>query len=120
MDGGCFMNFVQILGTCPPDLVDILAIVKWVITLICWAIPIILVVLIILDVAKIVTAGNIDDKLKKEVTGRITTRVIFAIIIFLVPTLVRTLFSAVPVKNKDVTFDGATWRDCWDGNVANQ
>ena len=114
------MNFVQILGVCPPELVDILAIVKWVITLICWIIPIILVVLIILDIAKIVTAGNIDDKLKKEVTGKITTRIIFAVIIFLVPAIIRLLFDYVPVKNKDVTFDGATWKDCWDGNVTNE
>ena len=113
------MDYVQILGTCPPELVDILAIVKWVINIICFAIPIILIVLCILDIAKIVTAGNIDDKLKKEVTGKITTRVIFAIIIFLVPTIVRLLFNFIPVKDKDATFDGATWRDCWDGNSGN-
>ena len=109
------MDFVQILGRCPAELASIIGIVKWVINIICWAIPIILIVLCILDIAKIVTAGNIDDKLKKEVTGRITTRIIFAVIIFLVPTIVGIIFQFIPVSGKDVTLDGVTWRDCWFG-----
>ncbi len=110
------MNFVQILdGACPPALSEIIGIIKWVINIICFAIPIILIILCILDIAKIVTAGNIDDKLKKEVTGKITTRIIFAVIIFLVPTIVRLLFDFIPVKDKDATFEGATWQNCWDG-----
>ena len=113
MDGGCFMNFVQVLGACPEELASIIAIIKWVINVICWVIPIILIVLCILDIAKIVTAGNIDDKLKKEVTGRITTRIIFAVIIFLVPTIVSILFQFIPVSGKEVNLDGVTWRDCW-------
>ena len=108
------MDFVQILGACPAELHDIIAIIKWVINIICFAVPIILIVLSILDVAKIVTAGNIDDKLKKEVTGRITTRLIFAVIIFLVPTIVKLIFNFIPVSNKDAQFEGATWKDCWD------
>ena len=108
------MNVFQILGACDADFVSILRIVRWVVTLICWAVPFILIVLIVLDVAKIVTAGNIDDKLKKEVTGRIVTRVIFAVIIFLVPTIVGLLFRFIPVDSKDTTINGATWKDCWD------
>ena len=110
------MDLVQILGKCPAELADIIAIVKWVINIICWVIPILLIVLCIFDIAKIVTAGNIDDKLKKEVTGRITTRIIFAVIIFLVPTIVSILFQFIPVSGKDVSLDGVTWRDCWFGD----
>ena len=108
------MNFVQILGACPSELAEIMAIVKWVINIICFAIPIVLIVLCILDIAKIVTAGNIDDKLKKEVTNRIVTRVVFAVIIFLVPTIVKLIFNFIPVNDKDAQFNGATWKDCWD------
>ena len=111
------MNFVQILGTCPPAVADIMGIVKGVINIICFVIPIVLIVLCILDIAKIVTAGNIDDKLKKEVTNKVVTRIVFAIIIFLVPTIIRLLFDFIPVKDKDATFDGATWKDCWDYKV---
>ena len=109
------MNYVQVLGSCPEELAGIIEIIKWVINIICWAIPIILIVLCILDIAKIVTAGNIDDKLKKEVTGRITTRIIFAVIIFLVPIIVSILFQFIPVQGRDVELDGVTWRDCWFG-----
>ena len=111
------MNFVQILGCCPKAISDVISIVKFVINIICWAIPIILIVLCILDIAKIVTAGNIDDKLKKEVTGKITSRVIFAVLIFLVPTIVRLLFGVLPVikdKNNTVGDNDATWQTCWD------
>ncbi len=113
------MNFVQILGTCPSELIQVVKIIKWVINVICWAIPIILIILSILDIAKIVTAGNIDDKLKKEVTGRITTRLIFAVIIFLIPSIVRLIFNVIPITaangtDKDAQVEGATWGDCWD------
>ncbi len=108
------MNFFQILGACDADFVSILRIIRWVVSIICFAIPIILIVLCILDIAKIVTAGNIDDKLKKEVTSRIVTRVIFAVIIFLVPTIVGLLFRFVPVDTTDSTLNGVTWKDCWD------
>ena len=110
------MDFVQILGVCPEEIVTIVTIIKWVINIICWAVPIILIVLSILDIAKIVTAGNIDDKLKKEVTGRITTRIIFAVLIFLVPTIVKLVFNLIPLNNKDKTIGtaNAKWSDCWD------
>ena len=72
------------------------------------------IVLCILDIAKIVTAGNIDDKLKKEVSDRIVTRIIFSVVIFLVPTIVGLLFKFVPVDTSESTLDGATWKDCWD------
>ena len=88
------MNLFQILGVCNGDFVAVLRIIRWVVNIICFAVPIILIVLCILDIAKIVTAGNIDDKLKKEVTGRITTRIIFAVIIFLVPTIIGIIFHA--------------------------
>lgn len=109
------MNFFQVLGVCNEDFVSILRIVRWIVDVICFAVPIILIVLCVLDIAKIVTAGNIDDKLKKEVTGRIVTRVIFAVIIFLVPTIVSLIFKFVPVadSDKNTTIEGATWSDCW-------
>jgi len=108
------MSFFQILGVCDADFVSILRIVRWVVNIICFAVPFILIVLSVLDIAKIVTAGNIDDKLKKEVTGRIVTRVIFAVLIFLVPTIVGLLFKFVPVDSNDTTLNGVTWQNCWD------
>ena len=112
------MNVVQILGSCPDELVSIMAIVRFIVNVICIAIPIILIVLIILDLAKIVTAGNIDDKLKKEVTSKVVTRLIFAVLIFLVPTIVRLVFGVLPLPDNADTGEGSTWRDCWDAGAS--
>ena len=106
------MNFFQILAGCDADFVSILRIVRWVINIICWGIPIILIVLTVLDIAKIVVSGNIDDKLKKEVGSKVATRLIYAVIIFLVPTIVSLIFRFVPVSQS--TVNGLTWKDCWD------
>ena len=112
------MSFVQILGACPDELVSIMAIVRFVVNVICLGIPIILIVLIILDLAKIVTAGNIDDKLKKEVTSKVVTRLIFAVLIFLVPTIIRLVFGVLPLPDNANTGEGATWRSCWDAGAS--
>ena len=108
------MSYMQILGSCPTELVSVMAIIRFIVNAICIAIPIILIVLIIRDLAKIVTAGNIDDKLKKEVTSKVVTRLIFAVLIFLVPTIVRLVFGVLPLPDNANTGEGATWRDCWD------
>ena len=109
------MNFVQILA-CPDELISIMAIVRFVVNAICIAIPIILIVLIILDLAQIVTSGKLEEKEKKEVTSKIVSRIIFAVLIFLVPTIVRLVFGILPLPNTDKTDtgEGSTWRDCWD------
>lgn len=112
------MDFFQILNVCDADFVSILKIVRWVLNAICFGVPIILIVLTVLDIAKVVVAGNIDDKLKKEVGGKVTTRLIYAVIIFLVPTIVSLIFRMVPVNgntgNASATLNGVTWKDCWD------
>ena len=109
------MNFVQILAGCDADLVSILSLVKLILNAIRWVVPIILIVLTTLDVAKIVTAGNLDDKLKKEVGQKITTRLIYAIIIFLIPTIVSLLFrllgNSTVIQSSDV--NGCTWSEAY-------
>lgn len=109
------MNFVQILS-CDADIVSILSIVKLVITGICWAVPILLIILTTIDVAKVVTAGNLDDKMKKEVGNKVVTRLIYAVIIFLIPTIVGLLFrilgNSSVIKSGDL--NGCTWSEAWE------
>ena len=111
------MDFLQILA-CDTDFISILRIVRWIINIICFGIPIVLIVLSIFDIAKIVVAGNIDDKLKKEVTSKIGTRFIYAVIIFLVPTIVSVIFRFIPAGGQgssgNYTINNLTWKDCWD------
>lgn len=97
---------------CTSDIVAILGIVKWVLKAICFVVPIILIVLVTLDVAKVVTAGNIDDKIKKEVTQKLVTRIVFAVIIFLIPTLVSFLFKSLPSAGTGM--NDTAWWDCWE------
>jgi len=104
------MDFLNILITCTDDVRTILSVVKWAVRLICIAIPIVLIVLVILDLAKVVTAGNIEDKMKKEVSQKVVTRVVYSIIIFLVPTLVNLFFSLLPDK---VTNSGSGYEADW-------
>ncbi len=109
------MNLVQVLASyCSDDILTVLSIIKWGLNLICWATPVILIILTTVDVAKIVTAGNIDDKLKKEVTNKIITRLIYAIIIFLIPIIVSAIFNLLPKRVTDTTSAGdASWYECW-------
>ena len=74
-----------------------------------------LIVLITIDVAKIVTAGNIDDKMKKEVGNKIVTRLIYALIIFLIPMIISMIFRILPSGVKDATGagDGGSWIECY-------
>ena len=112
------MNYVQMLA-CPPEFTSVMAIVRFVVNAICIAIPIILIVLIILDLAQLVTSGKLEEKEKKEVTSKIVSRIIFAVLIFLVPTIVRLVFGLLPLP-QDVgnQGEGATWRDCWDAGAS--
>ncbi len=106
------MNFVQILAEIDcSDLGPILNLVKTFVNIICWAVPVILIILTVVDIAKLVTAGNLDDKLKKEVTQRVVSRLIYAIIIFLVPYIIGLVFKLV----SNIT--GSTSADCWNWKV---
>ena len=77
------------------DYETIIGIVRSAVNLICYAVPVIIIVLTVIDVAKVATAGNVDDKLKKETGQKVVTRLIYAVVIFLVPTIVSLLFRIV-------------------------
>ncbi len=109
------MDYVFMLDTCS-QIGPILSLIKWVITLICWAVPILLIILLTIDITKIVTAGNLDDKMKKEVGNKIVTRLIYALVIFLIPVIINAIFSMLPSKainsGNGTTYD-ASWWSCW-------
>ncbi len=74
-------------------------------------IPIILIVLGTLDLAKAVIAS--DEKQVKEAQGKLIKRCIYAIAVFFIVTLVNVILSMVATTaGKDAT--GITdWRNCW-------
>ena len=106
------MEFFQILGKCgDQDLLTILGVVRAGINVLIFVIPIILIVLGIVDLSKAVVSS--DEKKTKEAQKMFLTRVIYAVVIFLVPTIVSLLFNLLPDAVFGAGIDGYTWRDCW-------
>lgn len=107
------MEFFQILATCgDDDLLTILSVVRAALNVVTFAIPIILIVLGIVDLSKAVVAS--DEKKTKEAQKMFTTRLIYAVIIFLIPTAISLLFGLLPDAVFGEGLDGYTWKDCWD------
>ena len=81
-----------------------------------WAIPIILIVLIVFDFFKVVV-GHADEKEKKEALNKALKRIIYATIVFLVPTIVNIVFQKIePVsvdKKGNITSTSTSYLGCW-------
>lgn len=90
---------------------NIILIVKFLLTIIQWVVPIILIVLGTIDLVKAVVAGKDDDIKKHQQT--LIKRIIAAVIVFLIPMLVTVLMGWI--GNND-------WRTCWNstsGGISN-
>ena len=65
-----------------------------------------------IDVAKIIM--NTDDKTKKDSMSNIVKRIIFAVLFFLIPTLVSLLFKLIVARNNPNDYSGGnTYNDSW-------
>ncbi len=97
------------------DSAFIIRIVIKVIKIIRIAIPILIILLVTFDLFKVVSS-NPDDKGKKEALEKIVKRLVYAVIIFLIPTIVNLIFTAIEEK---LTPDGSisstptTGLGCW-------
>ena len=100
----------------------ILRILGYLLFLMQWVIPIVLIVLIIIDMAKIMI--NADDKQKKEGVDRAVKRIIYALIIFFVPMLVKLIFKTINNYSiKDVgggKVSANSWVSCFNDYVINR
>lgn len=81
---------------------NLVVVVKFILNIIQWVVPIILIVLGTIDLVKAVVAGK-DDEIKKH-QQTLIKRIIAAVIVFLVPMLVSVLMGWI--GNKD-------WKTCW-------
>lgn len=76
------------LSNCGPlDFLRIIYLFKMILNIVLLIIPIALIVFISIDLAKVVISG--DDKTQKTVTKSIMNRLIFAVLIFFAPTIVK-------------------------------
>lgn len=85
------------------ELAPVIGIVKGVITLIQWGVPILLIVFGTLDLAKAVIAGKEDEMKKAQST--LIRRVIYAVAVFLVVQI--AIFATGLVGAKE-------WQQCWE------
>jgi len=110
------MEFFQILACTDEDMKVLFGVIQTVMNVIRWVIPIILIVMGTMDIAKVVTTSNNDEKEVKAATKKLTTRVIYAIVIFLIPTIVSLIFKLLPSNiGAGADLNGNNWKDCWDG-----
>lgn len=87
----------------------IISIVKTVLTVVQWAIPIILIVIGTFDIMKAVIASKEDEI--KAAQKLLIKRVVYAVVIFLIPTIVYFVFNIVS-NTEGIEGTGNFW-DCW-------
>ncbi len=107
------MNMLNFLAGCNADLLVIFKLLANVINLIKIFVPILLILFGTLDLAKAVIAGK-EDEMKKA-QGTLIKRVIYAVAVFLVVTLVQFVMGFASSSGVSHTND---WKSCW--NAANQ
>lgn len=97
------------------DLNPIVQLLKAVIKIIQWGIPIVLIIFIIIDLAKAAIASK-EDEMKKAQDLAIK-RAIYALVIFLVPWLVGVVFGLLGDVDDDAVGvdagDKGTIMQCW-------
>lgn len=107
------MNSLLLAYDACEDILPIITVVrKGVFPLIQIGIPIILIVLGTLDLAKAVISS--DDKEVKAAQGRLIKRLIYAAVIFFMVTFVSLVMNIVSTSS-DSEVGGHTgdWKDCW-------
>ena len=79
-------------------------------------IPILLILLITFDLFKVLT-GPTDEKSKSEAFSKAVKRLIYAIIVFFVPTIINFVFKTVDRFTDDnsnaTTTTATSWISCW-------
>ena len=91
------------------DLKPVISLLKAVVNIIQWGIPFVLIVYGMLDLGKAVMAGKEDEM--KVAQKLLIRRVVYAVAIFLVVTLV--MFVMRIVSNNTDTGTKNNWHDCW-------
>ena len=84
------------------DLLPILDVIKFILTIIQYVVPVILILMGTIDLVKAVTQGKEDDIKKGQKT--LISRAIAAVIVFLVPLLVTVIMGLIGTPE---------WKTCW-------
>lgn len=101
---------------CTGDILTIVSAIKFVFTLIQWAIPLVLIVLGTIDMFKAMASG--DEKVTKEAQKKFIKRLIYAVVAFLIPFIISLVFTFVGqmINNDAAQSAGDTYNNffsCW-------
>lgn len=91
-----------------------LNILRYVIVIIQFSVPLLLIVLGTVDMFKAMTSG--DEKENKKVVDTFVKRLIYGVMIFLVPFLVRLVFKVLNdniLNNQKEEVDSMSWLSCF-------
>ena len=97
--------------TCNSDIICIIEIVKFFLKVFMFVLPAILIVLGIIDLFKAMISS--DEKTQKESRKMFLRRLVYMVVIFLVPTIVMALFNILPTDNYNIKVGDSTWQECW-------
>lgn len=90
--------------TCADDtLMGVFVVIRTVLKIIQWVVPVILILLGTIDLVKAVSAGKEDDIKKNQ--GVLIKRAIAAVIVFLIPVLVSAVMGLIGADS--------SWKGCW-------
>lgn len=102
---------MEVLAITCSQLAPILRVLAYLLNLVKIAIPIVLIIMIIVDFVKATVAN--DEKKMKEAQNAVGKRVVYALVIFLVPTIVSLLFKTLG-NNIGGELNGPTdWISCF-------
>ena len=95
------------------DLSEVIKLIKLFINLICWSVPILLIVLGSIDMFKAVTTN--DEKMASEAKSKLVKRIVYGVLIFLIPFFINLIFEILGgiVTENDGFGDTNSWVSCW-------
>lgn len=104
LDALLFLANKTASSVCTGGIAKVVGLAKMVIKVLQLVVPIGLIIMGTIDMAKAVIAG--DEKKMKEAQKPFIKRIIAAVIVFLIPIIVNMVLSFVTTGNSD-------WIDCW-------
>ena len=85
------MNLFQVAVFCTDEVKGVLYIVKTIIRIVTFVIPLILIAYGTFDIFKAMTSGKEEDQ--KKAVGAFVKRIIYALVIFLIPFIISLVFN---------------------------
>ena len=106
-----FFNIVKSSITCA-DLAPFMRIINYLMNIVKFIVPVVLIVLIVVDFLKAVTTN--DEKKMREAKNIALKRIFYAIILFLVPTIVSIIFRGLggTISGDELT-TATEWISCF-------